>query len=180
MSLENVQFDPYILARLFQHQAIIPGEKPAAPAITATPPAPPKVAEAPAVALPPVKFLGENQRRIALLINNANEVYLNDTLFNLLTNILNACKLGMQDVALINLHAYPEANFAALQQAVPMQYCIFFGMEPATLGVQGVQPYQVSQAGNTSLLYSSELGVIAEDKVMKGRLWNSLKQLLGI
>lgn len=180
MSLENVQFDPYFLARIYQNQAIIPGEKPAAPAVTAAAPAAPKVAEAPAAPLPPVKFLGDNQKKFVLLINNANEVYLDDARFHLLTNILNACKLGMQDVALVNLHAYPEATFPALQQAVPMQYCIFFGVDPATLAVQGVQQYQVSQAGHTSLLYSHDLAVIAEDKVMKGRLWNSLKQLLGI
>ncbi|PUZ24828.1 hypothetical protein DCC81_10890 [Chitinophaga parva] len=180
MSLEHLQFDPYFLARIYQHQAIIPGEKPAAPAIGATAPATPKVTEAPAAALPPVKFLGDNQKKIVLLISNANEVYLNDALFHLLTNILNACKLGMQDVALVNLHAYPGATFTALQQAVPMQYCIFFGVDPATLALQGVERYQVSQAGHTSLLYSHDLAVIAEDKVMKGRLWNSLKQLLGI
>ena len=169
MSLEHIQIDPYFLARIF-NQPIIPGEKPAVV----------KPVAAPAAPLQKIKYLGENQKNIALLIQNENEVFLNEELFNLLTNILNACKLGMQDVALINLHAYPGATFDALQQAVPMKQVVFFGIDPETIGLQGIAPYQVNQAGSSSVLYSSELSVIAQDKVMKGRLWNGLKQLLGI
>ncbi|HEY0272584.1 MAG TPA: hypothetical protein VGC22_05315 [Chitinophaga sp.] len=169
MSLTHIQFDPYFLARIF-NQPIIPGAKPAAPALTAPP----------AATLPPVKFLGENQKNIALLIDNAQEVYLNDTLFTLLTNILNACKLGMQDVALINLHAYPGATFDTLQKAVPMKQAVFFGVDPEKLSLQGIAPYQVNQAGGSSVLYSHELAVIEQDKAMKARLWTGLKQLLGL
>lgn len=169
MSLENIQIDPYFLARIY-NQPIIPGEKQAVAAPVA----------APVVPLQKVKYLGENQKNITLLIQNEHEVYLNDELFNLLTNILNACKLGMQDVALINLHAYPGASFAALQQAVLVKQAVLFGIEPETLGLQGIAPYQVNQVGNTSVLQSHDLSVIAQDKTMKGRLWNGLKQLLGI
>ncbi|PUZ30527.1 hypothetical protein GA0116948_101577 [Chitinophaga costaii] len=169
MSLAHIQIDPYFLAKIFT-QPIIPGERPA----TIMPTAPPTVA------LPPIKFLGENQKNIALLIDNPNEVYLNDELFNLLTNILNACKLGMQDVALINLHAYPGISLEALQKAVPMQQAVFFGIDPEMLALQGIALYQVNQAGGSSVLYSHDLSFIAQDKVMKGRLWTGLKQLLGL
>ena len=92
MSLERLQLDPFLLAQMY-HQPIIPEE------ITAVP--------AEAKPLPDFKYLGENQKNILLLIQNESEAYLNEELFNLLANILNACKLGMQEVALLNVAGYP-------------------------------------------------------------------------
>lgn len=165
MSFDQVQLDPYFLARIYT-QPIIPGKK--AP-----------VAATPAV-VPDVKFLGENQKNIALFIKNEGGAYLNEELFNLLTNILNACKLGMQDIALINIAHYPAIDFTSWQSAVKMKQAVLFGIPPASMGLEDFPVYQVISANGCQLLHSDDLYPISQDKVMKGRLWQGLKQLLGI
>jgi DNA polymerase III psi subunit len=165
MSFEQIQLDPYFLARIYT-QPIIPGKK--AP-LAATP-----------AAVPDVKFLGENQKNIALFIKNEGGAYLNEELFNLLTNILNACKLGMQDIALINIAHYPALSFTAWQSAVKMKQAVLFGIPPASMGLEDFPLYQVISDNGCQLLHSDDLYPISQDKMMKGRLWQGLKQLLGI
>ncbi len=165
MSLEQTQLDPYFLAKIFT-QPIIPGKS--TPAPTAE-----KV-------VPKVKYLGENQKNIALFIQNENEAYLNEELFNLLTNILNACKLGMQDVSLINLISYPSLTFSDWQTAMKIERSVVFGIAPEQLGLNDIPPYQLVTVNGTTLLFSDELSLIGSDKVLKARLWAGLKQLLGI
>ena len=162
MSFDRLQLDPYLLARIYT-QPIVPGEN--APVVTEQ------------KSIPKVKFLGENQKNIALFIQNENEAYLNEELFNLLTNILNACKLGMQDVALINILNYPAMPLSAWQQAVNAQRGIAFGIQPAALGLEPLPSYQVHSTGGMQLLFSDALQNIAQDKAMKAKLWMGLKQL---
>ncbi|QEH43517.1 hypothetical protein [Chitinophaga sp. XS-30] len=165
MSLDRLQLDPYLLAQMYD-QPIIPEEHRAQPAV--------------AKALPKVKYLGENQKNILLLIQNESEAYLNDELFNLLANILNACKLGMQDVALINIALYPGLTLADYQQAVSARQCIIFAIPPAILGLPPMQPYLPETHGQVVAVHSDDLQLIATDKQLKGRLWQGLKQLFGI
>lgn len=165
MSLDQLQLDPYLLAQMYD-QPIIPEEHRPQPAV--------------AKALPKIKYLGENQKNILLLIQNESEAYLNEELFNLLANILNACKLGMQDVALINIAQYPGLTLADYKQAVPVKQCIIFAIPPASLGLQTMQPYLLETHEQITALYSDHLQLIATDKQLKGRLWQGLKQLFGI
>jgi len=162
MSFDQLQLDPYFLAKIYT-QPIIPGKS--------TPVA------AEQKPLPKVKFLGENQKNIVLVIQNESGAYLNDELFNLLTNILNACKLGMQDVALVNIAGFPASPLSVWQQAVSMKQCVVFGISPASLGLEPLPAYQIHSAGGVQLLFSDPLELIATDKVLKGKLWNGLKQL---
>ncbi|MFY0253685.1 hypothetical protein ACDQ55_06985 [Chitinophaga sp. 30R24] len=165
MSLEQIRLDPVFLAKIFT-QPIIPGKSTPAAAVEKE--------------LPKVKFLGENQKNIALFIQNENQAYLNEELFNLLTNILNACKLGMQDVSLMNVSHYPALTFTDWQSAVKITRSVVFGITPEQLGLSDIPAYQLVTVNGTTLLFSDELSVIGSDKQLKARLWAGLKQLLGI
>lgn len=165
MSLEQLQLDPYLLAQMYD-QPIIPEQRQAVPAA--------------AKALPKLKYLGENQKNILLLIENESEAYLNEELFNLLTNILNACKLGMQDVALLNIAAYPGLTLQDYHQATGFRQCILFAIPHARLGLAEMAPYLAETHFGASVVFSDHLQQIATDKALKGRLWMALKQLFGI
>ncbi|NLR60931.1 hypothetical protein HGH93_22700 [Chitinophaga polysaccharea] len=165
MPLEQLDLDPYFLAKIFT-QPIIPGKSvPVA--------AEEKVA-------PKVKYLGENQKNIALFIQNENEAYLNEELFNLLTNILNACKLSMQDVSLLNVSHHPSLAFPDWKAAVKITRGVVFGIAPEQLGFSDIPLYQLVTVNDTTLLFSDELSLIGSDKLLKARLWAGLKQLLNI
>ncbi|RAJ87438.1 hypothetical protein CLV59_101189 [Chitinophaga dinghuensis] len=165
MSLEDLQLDPYFLAKLFA-QPLIPGKTPEAAPVQKP--------------LPKVKYLGENQKNVALFIQNESEPYLNDELFNLLTNILNACKLGMQDVALINISSQPEFTFRDWQQSLKIKQAVVFGIAPQQLSIDELPSYQLFTLGESAVLFSDHLQIIGTDKALKARLWSGLKQLLTI
>lgn len=165
MSLQQLQLDPYLLAQMYD-QPIIPEMRSAQPAVEK--------------ALPKVKYLGENQKNVLLLIQNESEAYLNDELFNLLTNILSACKLGMQEVALLNVAQYPGLTLADYKKVLPVQQCIIFAIPPEQLGLPPMQTYQLETHLQIPVLYSDHLQLIATDKAAKGKLWMALKQLFGI
>ncbi|WP_423737558.1 hypothetical protein [Chitinophaga caseinilytica] len=165
MSLERLQLDPFLLAQMY-HQPIIPEEIIVVPAE--------------AKVLPEIKYLGENQKNILLLIQNESEAYLSEETFNLLANILNACKLGMQDVALVNAANYPGLRLQDYLQQIPARQVIYFAIDPAKLGLPPAQPYQTGSFTGIPVLYSDDLQLIATDKALKGRLWMGLKQLFGI
>lgn len=165
MSLERLQLDPFLLAQMY-HQPIIPEE------ITAV--------RAEPKAVPEVKYLGENQKNILLLIQNEKEAYLSEETFNLLTNILNACKLGMQDVALINTAKYPGIRLQDFLSKVPARQVIYFAISPEALGLPPMETYRIGTYQGISVLMSDDLQLIATDKTLKGRLWMCLKQLFGI
>lgn len=166
MSLEQLELDPYFVAKIFT-QPIIPGKS--------TPVA------APQKAAPKVKYLGENQKNIALFIQNENEAYLNEELFNLLTNILNACKLGMQDVSLINTVSGPGLGLSDWQAGVAMKQGVLFGITPAQVGLgEEIPLYQLVTVNGATFLFSDDLQLIGTDKMLKAKLWAGLKQLLGI
>ncbi|UYQ93666.1 hypothetical protein MKQ68_00940 [Chitinophaga horti] len=164
MSLSSVQLDPYLLAKMYT-QPIIPEEKQAGPVVQKE--------------LPKVKYLGENQKNILLLIQNENDAYLNDESFNLLTNILNACKLGMQDVALANVAHYTALSLADWQKVIPFSRCVIFGIGPDQLAVEA-PVYQLTTFGEVTALFSHDLSFIGSDKTLKGRLWVGLQKLFNI
>ena len=164
MSLTGVQLDPYLLAKMYT-QPIIPEEMKAGPVVQKE--------------LPKVKYLGENQKNILLLIQNENEAYLNDESFNLLTNILNACKLGMQDVALANVAHYTALTLADWQQVINFNRCVIFGIGPDQLGVEA-PVYQLSAINGITALFSHDLSYIGSDKTLKGRLWMGLQKLFNL
>jgi hypothetical protein len=164
MSLSAVQLDPYLLAKMYT-QPIIPEEKQAGPVVQKE--------------LPKVKYLGENQKNILLLIQNENEAYLNDESFNLLTNILNACKLGMQDVALANVAHYAALTLADWQKVVNFQRVVIFGIAPDQLAVEA-PVYQLVTINGTTAIFSHDLTFIGSDKTLKGRLWMGLQKLFNL
>lgn len=165
MSLGQLQLDPYLLAQMYD-QPIIPEMRKAEPVAG-------KV-------LPKLKYLGENQKNILLLIQNESEAYLNDELFNLLANILNACKLGMQDVALVNTVLYPGTTLPDYAQSIAVKQCIIFDIAPSLLGLPDADLFVPVNNNGITLLHSVPLSQIAADKQQKGRLWQGLKLLFNI
>src|SRR5690348_12978694 len=112
MSLKALEIDPLLLAGMYRQ-----------PLVPVIPPLPDHEAEnnndgtnaankeAVAGGRATVPFLGNNNSHILLLIRNRDAAYLSEPVFELLGNLLNACKLTMKDVALVNTaHGAPDAS----------------------------------------------------------------------
>ena len=127
----------------------------------------------------PIKFLGEHQKKILVLVQDLDAVHLNERAFDLLTSILNACKLTIADIALINL---ANKNFSLHQilTQVPSDFVLVFDVPPMQLKIKlPTKLYTPILLGETQLLFSNNLsqmqGIDQASKIEKTKLWTALK-----
>lgn len=126
-------------------------------------------------------FIGENQKNILLLFNNTDQEELNQKQLSLVNNILVACKLGIQDVVVVNLSRNPNANYKNLQGYFKSKTIFLFGIEPTKFGLPINFPqFQVQQFAQCTFLYSPALEELEIDKVAKSRLWVCLRRIFGL
>lgn len=203
MSLDNIQLPPQLVREFFKKSLIasktenapakatqeIPSashpEKPmevalAAPEkMTAAPAAP--VTEGAAQSLdsiPPVNFLGKNQRQIAILVNNPQDRHLPDGQLGFLMKLLGACQLTLADVAVVNIAHDAGFYHAYFQQAVPAQTIISFGIKPDQLRLPLDFPmYQLQRFQQQTYMHAPTLTELENDKEEKMKLWTALRTL---
>lgn len=192
MDLDHLSLSAYQVSSLYKKSLVVTGEASVkvakastseASAPEAVPvakvPMPEAPASAPAApAQPPLKYLGENKRRILLLVQDPGAVHLEDKSLNFLLSILNACTLSMESVALVNMTGTGARTVEDIAGELDSQSVLLFGIDPAGLGWATVpETYQVHPQGGRTWLRADALSLIEADRAQKGRLWNSLKQL---
>lgn len=159
------------------------------PPVTAAQPAP--SAPQPATPQPgdtatsaPYKTLGNHRRNITILVNAPGSPFLPDNQLSFLTKILEACRLNMGDVAIVN-HASAPVNITALRAQLQPSVILLFGLEPTTIRlpinfpVFKLQPYDqctyLSAPALDLLVQTSE-----ESKLLKSKLWLCLKSIFDV
>jgi hypothetical protein len=129
----------------------------------------------------PIKFLGDHVKKIIVIVHDAEAVYLNETDLGLLSSILNACKLTLADIALINTAKQPLSLHEILA-TLPSQWVLVFELTGAQLKIKlPTTLYKPIVLGETQILFSSSLqrmqGADQDAKLEKSKLWNALKLL---
>ena len=173
MGLNDIDFPPALLADLYQN-ALIPDEKINAHLIQE---APGKVKEnAPESGA----SLGENKKQVLVIVKDENHTWASDKELKFLTDILKACQLSMADIALINA-ARRKESFAEFQKEFQPRQVILFGVSQDELGIPLRFPeFQVQAYTGKQFLSAPPLLTIANDKILKSKLWVSLRKLFNI
>ena len=128
-----------------------------------------------------ISFLGNNQKKIAILVNSEAAIYLPDDELNFLLGILTACKLSMADIALVNLAKNPDLVYLALSEQLKAEKVFLFGLNAARIELPLQFPhYQVQQFNNQVYLSSLSLSELQANKEEKMKLWNCLKNIFSI
>ena len=126
-------------------------------------------------------FLGNNHKRICIVVADENALYLSDDLLNFLLGILGACKLSMGDVALVNAAKNSSIGYSVLHEQLQAETVLLFGVTTQQLQMPMQFPfYQVQKFNNQAYLAAPSLPQLQQDKAEKTKLWNSLKQLFAI
>jgi len=154
----------------------VTAQEPIAPPTTAPQPTPETSAS--------YKTLGNHRRKITILVNAPGSPFLPDNQLSFLTKILEACRLNMGDVAIVN-HASAPVNITALRAQLQPSVILLFGLEPTTVRlpinfpVFKLQPYDqctyLSAPALDLLVQTSE-----ESKLLKSKLWLCLKSLFEV
>ena len=132
----------------------------------------------------PLKHLGDHNKKILVIVNDPNSVYLNEADFILLTSILNACKLTIADIALVNI-GNQETSLHQILETLPSSIIMCFDVASADLKIKLPNTlYKVTELGESNLFFSKALssmqGTSAEAKQEKGTLWILLKKLFAL
>ena len=128
-----------------------------------------------------ISFLGNNQKKIIILVNSEAAIYLPDDELNFLLGILTACKLSMADIALVNLAKNPDINYSFLTDQFKADKVFLFGLNAGVIALPLEFPhYQVQQFNNQVYLSSVSLNEMQANKEEKMKLWACLKKIFSI
>ena len=130
------------------------------------------------------KFLGNNRRQITVLVQSPGVAFLPDDQLSFLTRMLEACRMNIGDVAIINLANAP-VTITALKQQLQPNVILLFGMEPVAIRLPMNFPWFKIQAyDECTYLCAPSLEELVlpgdESKLLKSKLWMCLKTLFEI
>jgi len=187
MNSENILLPPFVIASLYKDDLVLVDAKESSkPALNNEPKK--SVTITPDVEdvqeTKPIGFLGDNQKKITILLKDSSAVHVADESLQFLTAILAACKLNMGDVAIVNT-ANQAINYTQIKSELKPNTIILFDIAAANIALPFEVPqYQVQQYDNCTLLFSAPLQsmLVKTDaaKLEKGKLWNALKKTFNI
>ncbi len=182
MSLNNIELNPQLLAELYPNKLvgdidvqIIAATEPIMEEHEAT-------LEAPALHLRhDFKSLGNNQKNVLVAVYYNDVVHLPDAQLNFLANLLKACNLSLEDVALINMNHYNGIDYNQILTHFKSNIVLLFGMTAQDFGFPFEIPeYQLQRFADRTIIHSAALHSIQDDKEAKGRLWAGLKKIFNL
>ena len=133
---------------------------------------------------PAILYLGNNNKHITILLYDNEAVHIRDEWLQFLSTVLNACKLSMNDVAIVNLFNV-KTTFSEFRGQLQTEFLLMFSVSCADILLPFAIPqYQVQQYDNVRILLSKSLGLMIGAtptvKEEKTKLWHSLQKIFSI
>jgi len=129
-------------------------------------------------------FLGNNNRNIVILVNFSDAPIIPDLHLQFLSRMLEACKLHLGDVAILN-QSKQILEIKKLKDQLHPASLVLFGVKSADIGLPLNFPLFKPQVyDGITHLYVPGLELLNQDteegKLLKSKLWVCLRQLFGI
>jgi hypothetical protein len=156
---------------------------PSAPALQ--PPAPQASTPTTQTSVPsPLKSLGSNRRHVTILVSARDSPFLPDNQLAFLTKILEACRLSLADVAIVN-NATAETNITTIKEQLAPKTILLFGLEPSALRLPiNFPPFKPLDYDGCTYLSTPGLDQLVrnteESKLLKSKLWICLRTIFDV
>jgi hypothetical protein len=161
MGLNNIRLTPQLLTDLYRKTLVAQPEK----GVTET----------------DILFSGGNEKRILILTNSTEALFLPETEAAFLNSILAACKLGLADVALVNWNRLTDKTYKPVVEQFNSRAVVLFNVPPAAFGLPMHFPdFQVQAFDGRQYLFAPDLSRIQATKTLKADLWQALKKLFSL
>lgn len=126
-------------------------------------------------------FLGRNKKNIVLVANSDEAVFVSEAHLAFIIKLLGACKINLEDVAIIN-NADPKITSRELKIQLSPKILFLFGVEPTTIKLPIHFPmFKLQEFDGCTYLYAPSLKDLdqetSEGKLLKSKLWVCLKNL---
>ncbi|GAB3431861.1 hypothetical protein [Niabella aquatica] len=175
MSLNEMNLSPFLVTQLYPDS------------LTGDPERTGPAQKVPAPKTEPVKsdtqwkLLGNNQKNILIAVTYENIAHLPDPQLDFLMQLLKACQLSLNDVALINLGNYKDIGYTDILSYFQAKTILLFGISPQQLGFPFETPqYQVQAFTHYTVIHAPALHDLQNDKPAKGLLWTGLKKIFNV
>lgn len=127
------------------------------------------------------KFFGNNEKKVLVIVNSPGVDYLPEDEMQFLTNMLNACKLSIKDIAIVNVSGLNHFSYREITQLLETRIALLINTEAATIGLPLDFPYfQVQPFSNMTFLSSPSLSDIKNDQLQKSKLWVCLRRIFNV
>lgn len=141
-------------------------------------------AESKTISSSKINFLGENLKNITIIVNQQNSIHLNKDDLTFLISILKACELNLNDIVIVNIAKQP-INYIEIKTQLSALQIVLFNAEPSLIGLPfKIPPFQIQTYADTAIMLAPALSDLnksdKESKLLKTKLWNSLRQLFSI
>lgn len=140
----------------------------------AAPAAPEAIAPSQSIAF---DYLGENNRYILLLVNSAGYSFLPPKELEALQSTIQAKKMDMKDVALVNLAKYPPVTWQQLKDYFACSTIVLFGISPETLKMNGITFNTIHSFEGLKVLATFSYTEMLESNDKKRAFWNEMKKI---
>lgn len=176
MSLNNIELSPALISQLFPTSLISDVEN--AALITENQ----NVAQKKSVKKTDDWIaLGNNKKNILVVVHYDSVLHLPDAQLDFLTQLLNACKLSLNEVAVINHNNYKEYSHTEIIDHFKSHIVLLFAVTVTSFGFPLNTPqYQVQQYAAQTFMHAPALHELQNNKTEKGKLWLSLKQIFNL
>lgn len=126
-------------------------------------------------------YLGDNLKKILIVVSHKHIPFLPDTELNFLTKLLSACSFSLSDVAILNYASEKKIPFTEHILSLQSKYVLFFGLTPSDLDLPVLFPhFQIQAFNQVTYLGSPSLGDIEHDVSQKKKLWECLKKIFNL
>jgi len=161
MSLNNIQFSSYLCHNLYAKSLIITKE------ISNT-----------STGKIEISSLGGNQKKVLFLVNNAETKFLDNDEMTLLTNLITACQLSMEDIALVNYFTYDKLNYKTLVDYFQSEKILLFGISATEMDLPFIIPnFQIQSYDKKLFMAAPALSEFIDNKDLKKNLWVCLQKI---
>lgn len=177
--INNIILPAAVVAELYKNPLIGTGtEKAPAAAVLPAAETGPARSDKPEIAF---RSLGNNQKHILVVVNNEGIAFLPDPELSFFTGVLGACKLSLNDVAIVNFSNLSAVSYKELINHFSSRIVFLFDVEPTAFGLPMDFPqYQIQPFAGNSFLYAPSLKELENDRVEKSKLWVCLKRLFNL
>jgi hypothetical protein len=182
MSLNSIKFDTTDIALLFKNSLVEINEEQQVSTRAKNKPEPiyPENKQDHPIAIG-WKYLGENKKKVLVIVRYAGIVHLPDKQLSFLSKLLAACNLNIGDTAILNFQDYDSADFDKIMNHFTPKVVLLFDTKPAEFGMPMNFPeFQVQGYKDAVFVSSPSLEIIEPDKNLKGKLWICLKKIFNL
>ena len=121
------------------------------------------------------EYLGDNNKYFLVLIDEKIHTRINPAHQEMLLKIMNAKKLELRDLAILNISRYPDAKFNELKSFFSCSKVLLFGVAPTQVGLPSINLNKASSAGTVKVLATHSLEEMRNSPDKKREFWNIMK-----